>query len=137
MPPDRRAHGPTVRAFRHARDLTLQQLADRTDSHKGHVGHIETGSYRASVAHTAALAGALGVPTEALTGQIPPIRDLSAILGVARNDLAHAAGISTERMARIERGTERPHADELDAIARRLGVDVAALGGDPVEAVGA
>lgn len=128
MTTDRRANGATVRAFRKARGLLLQDLADRVGTvSRGHLSHIENGRYRPTEPLTAALAQALDVPTEALTGQIPPIQQLRTILGVDPGDLASAAGITPERFARIERGTERLLPEELGWLAGRLGVDPAAL----------
>lgn len=134
-PPDRRGRGPAIRAFRLARGLTLTQLAEKVSFHKGHLSHVESGRYRASVKHTAELAAALNVDADVLTGQVPPIEALRDILGLDAAVLARSAEMTPARLARVERGTERPHPVELERIARRLGVDPAALGADTVEAV--
>lgn len=126
MPPDRRAHGATIHAIRTARGLRLADLACDGLS-KGHLSHIENGRYRATPEVTARIAKLLDVPPEALTGQVPPLRPLRRILGVPAADVAAAANMTPARLDRIERGTERPHPDELALIARRLGVDPAAL----------
>lgn len=126
LPPNR-AHGPIVHAIRHARGLRLGDLATITDKSKGHLSHVEGGRYRASPALTVKLAAALGVRPEILTGQRPALATLRILLGVDAGELAHDVGITVEHLDALEGGLDRPLPDELTRIARRLGVDPAAL----------
>lgn len=123
----RRAHGPTVRALRTAQGLRLADLVDATGRSRGFLSNIENGRHGASTTTTLALADALHVTPDVLTGQIPPIEALRGFLGVTADNLAAAAGITVGALARIERGTERAHPHELARLATRLGVDPAVL----------
>lgn len=139
LPSSRRARGPVIHALRVARAMSLAELGELAGLGfgAGHLSRIENQQLTASQKLSVRLAESLGVPVDVLTGQVPPIAALRDILGLGADDVAAAANITPERLARIERGTERPHPDELALIARRLGVDPAALGADTgtVEAV--
>lgn len=130
----RRARGPVVQAIRIAKRLTLAQVAGHTAVSVGYLSRLEREQYVASLALTERFAIELDVPIEVFTGQVPPIATLRELLRIPPEDLAAAANMAPARLARVERGSERPHPDELAAIARRLGVDVAALCADAAEA---
>lgn len=70
MPPIRTVpvHGPALRAIRKTRKWTLDQLATEAEMSFGYIAELERGSKRATSPETVAkLAGALRVPTEAIT----------------------------------------------------------------------
>lgn len=129
LPGSRRARGPVIHALRVARGMSLAQLSDLTELKfgAGHLSRIENQQYVASQKLSARLAEALDVPLDVVTGQVPPITTLREILALSEDDLAAAANLTVARLRRVERGSERPHQDELALIARRLGVDPAAL----------
>lgn len=118
----RAARGPVVRALRQARDMPLAELAATAGVSQGYLSYVERGRKTASQATTRALAAALDVAPEMITGQCPAIRALRQALGIAEVDLAAGAGVDIEEFARIERGIDTPSRDILARLARRLGV---------------
>lgn len=114
--------------------MSLAQLAEQADLSygAGHLSRIENQRHTASQQLSAKLAAALDVPLDVVTGQVPPITTLREILDISEDDLAAAANLTVTRLRRIERGSERPHPDELALIARRL--DVAPVALDPAGA---
>jgi transcriptional regulator with XRE-family HTH domain len=122
-----RANGATVRALRQARGLRQDELAARADISTGYLSRIETGKRRAEAVKTKALAAALGVTPEILTGQRPAIHLLRETIGITAESLARDTGLDVERLARIEHGSEIPDPDLIAVIANRLGVDPAAV----------
>lgn len=130
----RRAHGPTVLAIRQARGLTMDTVATAANISPGYLSKIERGVRRAEEATTARLATALDVRPEILTGQRPALAVLRDLLGVTPDELAHDVGISPQRLGAIETGAAQPSPDLVAALARRLGVDPAALDTRPAAA---
>lgn len=134
MPLNTRAYGPTVRAVREALGKTLTDVAAAANLSKGYWSKIEAGQRRPEAEPTKRIAAALGVPPEVLTGQLPVIAILRDSAGIDPATFARDVGLTTGRLERIERGTERPHPDTLDLIATRLGVEVDALSAKPAPA---
>jgi transcriptional regulator with XRE-family HTH domain len=122
-----RANGATVRAIRQARGLRQDELAERAAISTGYLSRIETGKRRAEATKTGALAAALDVPPEVLTGQRPALEILREAAGITLEGLAHDTGLDVDHLARIEHGSELLDAPHLDIVANRLGVDPAAL----------
>jgi transcriptional regulator with XRE-family HTH domain len=122
-----RANGATVRALRQARGLRQDELAARALISTGYLSRIETGKRRAEAPKTAAIAAALDVAPEVLTGQRPAIGILREALGLTLETLAHDTGIDVDRLARLELGAELLPATLQAVIANRLGVAPAAL----------
>lgn len=100
----------------------------------GYLSKIESGTRRPEEAITIRLAAALDVRPEILTGQRPALAVLRDLLGVGYEELAHDVGISTQRLGAIETGADEPPPELLTALARRLGIDRAALEACPVPA---
>lgn len=70
MPPIKtiKVHGPGLRAIRLAKNWTLDQLATEAELSFSYVGELERGARKGASPQTIAkLAGALRVPTEAIT----------------------------------------------------------------------
>jgi transcriptional regulator with XRE-family HTH domain len=122
-----RANGATVRALRQARGLRQDELATRAAISTGYLSRIETGKRRAEAAKTEAIAAALDVAPEVLTGQRPAIEILRESLGITLDTLAHDTGLDVDRLARIERGAELLPAGLQAVVANRLGVAPTAL----------
>jgi transcriptional regulator with XRE-family HTH domain len=51
--------------------------------------------------------------------------------GTTLEDLSRGTGLALEHLRRVEAGRARLAADEIEALGRRLGVPVWALGGSP------
>lgn len=126
--PARRAHGPTARALRAAQSRRLQDVASTAGVSVPFLSKLERGRETASETVTARLADALTVPVEVLTGQRPALGPLRDALGIDIHQLGRELGIGVERIAALENGVGAARPELLDAIARRLGVDVDALG---------
>lgn len=124
----RAARGPVVRALRQARDMPLAELAAAAGVSQGYLSYVERGRKTASQATTRALAAALDVAPEMITGQFPPIRPLRCALGITEVDLAAGVGVGIEEFARIELGINVAPNHILDRLARRLGVSRETLG---------
>lgn len=124
---DRRAHGPTIRAIRIARGLRSDTVAAAARISNGYLSNIEAGRRHPEAAKTAAIADALRVPVEVITGQKPAIATLREALGISTATFARDVGLTLVRLDRIERGAEHPNRDLLAVIVTRLGVDPAAL----------
>ncbi|MDP9765565.1 helix-turn-helix domain-containing protein [Deinococcus enclensis] len=54
--------GQRLREARHARDLTLEDLAERADMNWSYIAQVERGIRNVSIDNMAALADALGLP---------------------------------------------------------------------------
>lgn len=107
-------------ALRDARGVKAVQLADQAGISRQHLSNIESGRRVATEDHTKALAEALGVAPEVLTGQTPIVRAIRDALGIGYEDLAQSAEVFD--LAGIELGSVVPDDDTVTLIARRLGV---------------
>ncbi len=126
----RHAHGPLVRALREAHKLTLGELGQVANLSPSYLSRVEREQDKAaSERATSALATALGVFPQELTGQWPPYRALRVAIcpSVAIEDFAESVVMSVEELTDIERGRIEPAPDVVARIALRLGVDVALL----------
>jgi transcriptional regulator with XRE-family HTH domain len=130
VPPQtrRRGHGPTIRAIRLAKGLTLQNVADRSGLSTTYLSDGEKGKAEFSERATQLIAAALEVDAPSLTGQIPAIRALREALGIKKRDLADQLAIRSTRLDLIEAGTEQPDPRLAALIAVRLGVPVTLVG---------
>lgn len=118
------ARGAVVKALRVARGILAMDLAATAGISKSQLSHIEAGRGSGGPArHAPAIAAALGVAVEVLTGQTPPIAALREAERLDFGRLAHDLGITTDALSRLETGADLPDRRLADAIARRLGVD--------------
>lgn len=65
-----RAFGPSVKAVRRARDMTLDQLAERTGLNKGYLSRLERNEKAPSISTVMKLAQALSVSVSTLFGEV-------------------------------------------------------------------
>jgi transcriptional regulator with XRE-family HTH domain len=63
--------GAIIRSLRKKRGWSLQDLSDRTGLSRSHLGKIETGKTRASVAMLTPIAAAFGIDPQLLVPQAP------------------------------------------------------------------
>lgn len=118
--------GATVKALRVARDITAITLADTIGVDRHYLSHIECGR-RGGGIHAAAIAAAVGVHPDVITGRRPAIGELREAAGIDPGEFAASVGITRRRLTRLESGAETPPADLADRLARRLGVPVAVV----------
>lgn len=65
------AFGIQLKSARHARGMTQEELANRTDMHASNVGRMERGEANPSLSTMARLAAALGIDLGQLLSGIP------------------------------------------------------------------
>ncbi|NAZ37814.1 helix-turn-helix domain-containing protein [Rubellimicrobium sp. CFH 75288] len=100
--PEARFFGEAVRELRAAKQLTLRELAERTDLSVGYLSQVERGLSNPSVSAVQAIAGALGV-TAGWFFRAPSAPEGSEAAFVvragARRRLAFASGITDELLS--------------------------------------
>lgn len=117
--------GEHLRALRERLGLTQEQLAVRLRVYPSMVGKWERGQVVPAPTRMAALAAALHVRPQEFTG-LPAAQgslvDLRLWAGLTRAQAAAAAGISTDRLRRLEHLTVEPGTEEADRLAGVYGV---------------
>ncbi len=128
-PRDRRTlNGASVRAIRQARGLTLAQVAAASGLHHSHLSRVERPGGRPGSGRTIdALALALDVAPDVLTGQLPPLAVLREARGITEQQMADALWVAPGVLYRIEVGAEPLTEPLILGAASRLGVDPDAL----------
>lgn len=128
----RRAYGPTVKAVREARGLTIAVVAERAQISGGFLSKIERCQRFPEPDVSQRLADALDVPVEELTGQRPVIATLRSALGYDPDDFACDLGITRDLLDRVESGMGGTAASDLfGRLTKRLGVHPEALAASP------
>ncbi len=89
--PTNAALGVAIRRLRHARDLTIEDLAHSADMHPTYLSGIERGRRNPTWDKITALARALDIPMSALTRDAEVQTQLAARMREARRDLGLAA----------------------------------------------
>lgn len=90
-----RVLGDNVRAFRRAKGLSQEGLADFLGVHRTYVGAIERGDKNLSLKSIERLAGRLGVPPLQLLGATGPALPPSDPGGEAKGEAAGGSGDGT------------------------------------------
>lgn len=109
--------------------MTLAGLATQAGLSKGYLSRVEHGDRQASPEATRAIANALGVIPEVLTGQFPPYRELRHTLsdGPRFDELAALLEVDLDELERIEIGMVVPTDIQVERMARRFGVPAEVL----------
>jgi transcriptional regulator with XRE-family HTH domain len=123
----RRIHGPALKAIRIARGLDQYRLADLAQVHDTHVSRLERGLRQPTPFVLSRLAAALRVRPTLLTGQVPLIKWLRERNKFTPDEFAAAIDVTVDRLAALEAGAAPAGPVELEAMARVLDVDPAAL----------
>jgi transcriptional regulator with XRE-family HTH domain len=89
--PTNAALGVAIRFLRHARDLTIEDLAHAADMHPTYLSGIERGVRNPTWEKLTALARALDIPVSALARDAEVQMQLAARIREARLDLGLAA----------------------------------------------
>jgi transcriptional regulator with XRE-family HTH domain len=107
-PAVRRRVGNRVRQLRHLRELTQEELAEKSGFSNKHVSLVELGKVNAGIDTLAALARSLSVDVSVLFDK-PGARPIVALLTARELDAFSAAGRVAERLRRsLAHGRTRP-----------------------------
>lgn len=120
--------GERLRALREKLGLTQEQLAVRLRVYPSMVGKWERNQVTPAPGRIASLAAALQVRPQEFTDQPPAggsLVDLRLWAGLTRAQAAAAAGLSLDRLRRLEHLTVEPTAVEADHLGALYGVPAA------------
>ncbi|MDI3481581.1 MAG: hypothetical protein PWQ97_1236 [Tepidanaerobacteraceae bacterium] len=125
--------GRLIRSLRKKRNMSLQELARRSDLSVSYLSEIERGKKEPALETIEKLAAALNVSKESFFPQADTIASTPTVLGekiallrqkkgISQSELAERAGISAAYICHIEKGKVVPAVSTLRAIARALDV---------------